>query len=100
MPEPDFTPDRHTITAVTNASAGVVTAATHGYATGDIVHILIPSTYGMRLDIYVEITVVNSNSFSIDFETTFLDAFVVPGLSAFTPAQVIPITAETDNIAV
>ena len=96
----NFEPDRHVITAITLANPGVVTAASHGYATDAIVRINIPVTYGMRLSgVQATISVVNANTFSIDVDTTLLDAFVVPIVEPFTRAEVLPISAEIDNIA-
>jgi len=96
----DFEPDRQVVTAITNAANAVITAATHGYSTDDIVRINVPLEYGMRLpkDEY-KITVINANSFSIDFDTTLLDAFVVPVISPLTVAEALPISHETENIA-
>lgn len=95
----NFEPDRHVVTAITNAPNAVVTATAHAYATADIVRINVPINYGMRLsNDEVEITVINANSFSIDVDTSELDAFVVPG-GTITTAEVLPISGETDNIA-
>jgi len=95
----DFEPERKIITAITNASPAVVTAALHGYTSDDIVKINVPIEYGMRLPRYeYRITVRNANSFSIGYDTTSLDAFVVPAVATFTKAEVLPISAEMDNI--
>lgn len=100
MGEPDFEPERKIITAITNAKPAVVTATAHRYTTGYLIKITVPISYGMRIDdLYRKITVVDANNFSIDFDSSLLDAFVVPGSPPYTPAQAIPVTGETDNIA-
>ena len=96
----NFEPDRKVITAITNAQFAVVTAAAHGYSTGDIVRINVPQTYGMDLEkIETQITVVNANSFSIAYDTLKMDPFVVPALVSFTSAEVLPISATIQNVA-
>jgi hypothetical protein len=96
----NFEPDRKVVTAITNANPAVVTAAAHGYTTADIVRVNVPLNYGMRLprEEY-EITVINANSFSINEDTSEIDAFVVPGGTPLTTAECLPISHETDNIA-
>ena len=95
----NFEPERKVVTAITNANPAVVTAAAHAYTTADIVRVNVPINYGMRLPANeVEITVLSANTFSIDMDTTLLDAFVNPG-GTITSAEVLPISHETDNIA-
>lgn len=95
----NFEPDRKVVTAITNAASAVITATAHRYTTTDIVRVNVPLNYGMRLPKdEVEITVVNANTFSIDIDTSELDAFVVPG-GTITTAECLPISHETDNIA-
>lgn len=95
----DFEPERKVITAITNANPAVVTAASHGYTSGNYVRINVPLTYGMRFPKdEVEITVVNANSFSVNIDTSSLDPFVDPG-GVITVAEVLPITETEDNIA-
>lgn len=96
----NFEPDRKVVTAITNADPGVVTAATHGYTTAEVVRVNVPLDYGMRLPREeFEIVVLNVNTFSIDEDTSELDPFVVPVVSPLTVAEVLPISGETDNIA-
>jgi len=96
----DFDPDRKVVTAITNSNPAIVTAAAHGYTTGDFVRINVPLNYGMRLSKKaLEITVINANSFSINEDTTLLDPFVNPGLTPQVDAECLPISADTDNIA-
>jgi len=96
----NFEPDRKVVTAITNANSAIITAGAHAYTTSDIVRINVPVNYGMRLptDEYT-ITVINANTFSINEDTTLLDAFVVPAIVPLTLAECIPISHETDNIA-
>lgn len=96
----DFEPERKIVTAITNADSAIVTAGAHGYTTADIVRINVPLTYGMRLPPdEVEITVINANSFSINADTSALDAFVVPGGTPLTVAEALNISHELDNVA-
>jgi hypothetical protein len=100
MAQADFEPKRKVVTAITNANPAVVTAATHNYTSDDYVTLNIPLLYGMRLPrITVKILVVNVNSFSIEYDTSLLDPFVVPGIANFSLAEVLPVSAATDNIA-
>lgn len=100
MSEPDFIPKRVVITAITNNNPAIVTAASHGYNTGDVIKINVPVNYGMDFGSReCVVTVVNANSFSIDIDTSLLDPFVVPTVTTFTLAEALPISAETDNIA-
>lgn len=96
----NFEPDRKVVTAITRGDPGIVTAATHGYTTADIVRINVPLDYGMRLPREeFEIIVLNANTFSIDEDTSEMDAFVVPGGTPLTVAEALPISHETENIA-
>lgn len=95
----DFEPERKVVSAITNANPAIVTAAAHGYTTTDIVRVNVPVNYGMRLPANeYEITVLNANSFSVNADTSSLDAFVNPG-GTITSAEVLPISGMTDNVA-
>ena len=95
----NFEPDRKVVTAITNANPAVVTAGVHAYTTADIVRINVPIEYGMRFPPdELTITVINANSFSVNTDTTFLDAFVIPVAVPQTFAEVLPIN-RIDNIA-
>jgi len=100
MGSPDFEPERHSITAITNAiQAGVTTSAAHGYEDGSWVCIVVPRTYGMHLD-YVEtrINVTGLTTFTcLDLDTQEMDAFVVPGANAI--AHVMPVSGTITNVA-
>lgn len=95
----DFEPKRKVVTAITNADPAVISAGAHAYTTADIVRVNVPINYGMRLPAdEVEITVLTANTFSINQDTTLMDAFVVPA-GTITRAEVLPISGMTDNIA-
>lgn len=95
----DYVPKRRVVTAVTNATNAVVTSAAHGYATDEYVRINVPSNYGMRLgNVLARITVINVNAFSINHDTLLMNAFAAPG-APFTPAEAVPISETTDNVA-
>jgi len=95
----DFEPERKVVTAITNANPAVVTAAAHAYTTTDIVRVNVPIEYGMRFPPDEgTIIVINANSFSVNIDTTFLDAFVVPVAVPQTFAEVLPIN-RIDNVA-
>jgi len=99
MTDPDFEPERHTITAITNAKeAAVTTLAAHGYSSDEIVCLIVPLTYGMHLD-YVEtkITVTGATTFTCDLDTQRMDAFVAPGTG--TVAHCCPVSESIDNVA-
>ncbi len=57
-----------TISAATNASPIQITASTHGYSTGDIVHISVVGGNTAANGLW-KITVVDSNNFSLDGST-------------------------------
>ncbi len=88
----NFVPSGQIISNITKASPGVVTTvANHGYLTGLIVRLVVPLIYGMQQvngQIY-QITVLSSNTFSLDVSTANFDSFV-PGSQSQSP-QVIPV---------
>ena len=96
----NFEPDRKIVTAITKAAQGIVTAASHGYTTADIIRVNIPVNYGMSIprDEF-EITIIDADTFSIDEDTSALDPFVVPSVSPLTVAECLPISHEIENIA-
>jgi len=95
----DFVPKRRVITAITNATNAIATAANHGYTSGEYVRINVPVSYGMRLgNIETQITVINVNTFFLNVSTQLMDPFVVPG-TPLTRAESVPISETVDNIA-
>lgn len=73
-----------TITAITKANPGVVTAAGHGFATGQLIDLAIPNSAGMtQLDgKQVTITVSDADHFSIGIDTSGYTTFVDDGATA------------------
>ena len=95
----DFIPKRRVITAITNATNAVATAAGHGYASDEYVRINVPVSYGMRLgNIEARITVININTFFLNVSTQLMDPFVVPGVP-LTRSESVPISELLDNVA-
>jgi len=95
----DYIPKRVIVTAITNAPNAVVTAASHGYTSGEYVRINVPLNYGMRLEsVMAQITVINANTFFLNMSTLLMDPFVVPGVP-LTRAEAVPITEILENIA-
>jgi len=97
-----FYPRKRVIANITQAAAGVVTTLVdHGYTTGQLVRMSVPSTCGMtELDgQLVTVTYVSASTFSINVDTTGYTAFnfPLPAISPFTPAQVTPV-GETANL--
>ncbi len=87
-----FVPNRQQVASITRANPGVVTTTQdHGYLTGLSVRFFFPLNFGMmQLDDRVcEITVLSSNSFSIDVDTTNFDSF--SPLPTSQAPEVIPV---------
>jgi len=101
MSDPDFVPKRRLIGAITNAmNAVVTTTADHGYSSDEYVRMVVPNTYGMTFDyVLARITVTGATTFSIDVDTSLMDAFAAPALVAFTPAHCTPESELCDNVA-
>ena len=99
----DFVPQLQLIQAVTTAEQAVVTTVDdHGYTTGMVIRIFVPTTYGMSIYQQTPIVVLSDTTFLTAINTLALDPFVAPSLYppvAFTPAQAIPMTGIEDNIA-
>lgn len=94
-------PAANTITSITQARAAVVTTGTdHGYSTGFNVRITLPFPYAFQFGMIQingltgTITVLTSNSFEIDIDTTGFDPFVLG--TTFQTATVAPI-GQFDN---
>lgn len=107
-----FTPDRSTITNITQAIPAVVTTETaHGLFTGNVVRLIVPSSYGM-VDLnrmQVQIRVLSSTTFScfyslfpqdLPVDSRNYPAFVIPATPGAV-ASVLPIgsgpTPQTDT---
>jgi len=80
-PDPTFQPAMRLIDDITNAKEAVVTTSfDHDYSTGMIVRIYVPDKYGMsQIDGQdAPITVLTSDTFSIEIDTTDYDSFSAP----------------------
>ena len=94
---PIFKPAVRDIVAISNSFPLVVTTSfPHSYLTGLIVRLLIPNNFGMVTLNKVKglITVTSATTFTMEINSTTLDAFVVPPQQPgdnFTPAQVVPV---------
>lgn len=98
----NFVPKAWQLTNMTNANPAVATTIqAHGYSTGMVVSVNVPSTYGMSLlNMFTSITVLTPTTFSCDnINTLSLLPFVTPtNPPAFTPAQVVPESGKTYNM--
>ncbi len=113
---PVYKPAMRVIIAITNARNALVTTsidgvtpADHKYITGTIVRLDIPVGFGMTQanKLFGPITVVSPTTFTIDIDTTFFDAFVIPTQYPYSyqNAQSVPfgelndmLTASTVNV--
>ncbi len=90
---PVFKPSMRIITNITNGNpATVTTSFAHGYSTGLIIRLILPSGYGMNQanQLFSDITVVDSTSFTIDIDTTLFQPFTTP-IDQTQYAQSVPI---------
>ena len=99
---PQFQPAMRIVTAITNGFPAIVTTSfNHQYLTGLVVRLDIPSNYGMQQanQLFGPITVLTPTTFSIPIDTTYFDAFIVPGPAlTFTLAQVVPIAEVSSEL--
>lgn len=103
---PVFQPAVRIISAITNANPAIVTTIFaagqinngNQYVSGTVVRFDIPLSYGMQQinGLFGTLTVINSNSFSVDIDTSLFNKFIVPG-SPSQYAQVVPIADSQDN---
>lgn len=106
-PDPRYQPAMRLINDITKANPAVITTnIDHDYVTGLIVRINVPHNYGMRqIDgVLSTITVLTSDTFSVDIDTTEYDTFsapITPPYNRFL-ANVVPVGNELDvyNVAV
>lgn len=95
-PTPIFQPAMRLISAITQANPAVVTTTfDHDYVTGTVVRLNIPTACGMQQanQLTGAISVISSDTFSIDIDTTQFQAFAIPVFSAHVPsnATVVPV---------
>ena len=91
--DPLFLPAMRIITNITNAYPAVVTTSfAHNLLDGEIVRIVVPTIYKMTQinQLSGTVLVIDPVTFSIDIDTRFFDAFVVPPLNYHTCSQVVP----------
>ena len=110
LTDPIFQPAMRIISAITNSyPATVTTTFDHDYITGTIVRLVIPPGFGMvQADaLSGPIVVTGPTTFTVDLDTTYFDAFVIPVAFplSYQHAQVLAIgevnailTAATDNV--
>jgi len=78
---PTFQPAMRIISEITNANpASVTTTFNHQFITGTIVRLNVPTGFGMvqANQLYGPIIVTGDTTFTIDIDTTHLDAFLAP----------------------
>jgi hypothetical protein len=97
-----FTPERITITGITNADPCVVTTGqVHGLITGSVVRLHVPQNYGMYQlnQLAVSVSVISLTTFSLQYtqtplninvDSTNFEPFILVSKPQFT-AEVIPI---------
>lgn len=91
--DPTFQPIKRLILTLTKASPAVITTTfDHDYTSGIVLRLKIPEEYGMSQanDFLGEITVIESNTFTINLDTTGFDTFVAPDNPTTCP-QTIPV---------
>ena len=98
---PIFQPAMRIISSITNAyPAEVTTSFDHLYATGMICRLNIPVGFGMQQanQLYGEIIVTSATTFTINIDTSLMDAYVISGTFPFSyqSGQVTSI-AENNN---
>ena len=95
-----FQPAMREITNITSSYPAVITTSfAHDYSTGLIVRLDIPLLWGVQQlnGQQSAITVIDNVTFSVDIDTTLMDAFnVVPGATQFP--QVVPIGEITEQL--
>lgn len=93
---PTYKPSMRIISALTNANpAAVTTTFDHNYISGTICRLVIPPGYGMLQanELFGEITVTGTDTFTIDIDTSSFDAYATPASfpESYQYAQVVPI---------
>jgi len=101
-PDPVFRYAMRVVTGITNTENAVITTSVdHGYDTGLIVRLHVPTYYGMRQINKKRgtIIVLTDDTFRIDIDTTKYDSFAAPPYSQYywETAYVVPIAVTVDN---
>lgn len=107
---PTYKPSMRIISAITNANpAAITTTFDHNYVTGTVVRLHIPPGYGILQanELFGEITVTGTDTFTIDIDTSTFDTYTTPASfpQSYQYAQVVPIgennsilTASVQNV--
>lgn len=80
-PSPTFQPAYRLITAISNARrASITTSFDHDFYTGTVVRLMIPDATGMGAINQSQgtVTVTSPTTFTIDIDTTYVNAFAIP----------------------
>jgi hypothetical protein len=97
----NFQPRRRLISAVTLADQSeITTTEAHGYEVDQLVRIIIPDNYGMKVDYEIAKikTVPSTTTFTSNLNTSSQSAFVAPTEPpSFTQAHIVPITGNELN---
>lgn len=103
IPTPMFQPAVRDIVAITNSfPVSITTSFDHLYLTGLILRIVIPFNFGMQgLNKHKgSIIVTSPTTFTMEFDTTNLDPFVIPTQPPMqplsNPAQSVPVGEDAD----
>ena len=93
---PTYKPSMRIISAITNANPAVVTTTfDHNYISGTICRLIIPAGYGILQanELFGEITVTGSDTFTINIDTSTFGAYTTPVTfpESYQYAQVVPI---------
>jgi hypothetical protein len=102
---PIFYPRRRYITSITQAAEAVVTlSVTHGYQVGQLVRMVVPSSYGMSQMNGILATIIDidtdtaaGNTITLNVDSSSFDAFAFPLTAAapFSPAECVPVGEDT-----
>lgn len=97
---PTYEPAISRISTITKGSTTTITTTyDHEYIDGTIVRLIVSNIYGMPQinNLYGEITVTGSNTFTIEIDSTNFDIFAIPGSGKIrTLALVVPIGESND----
>lgn len=97
---PIFQPAMRIVNAITNGvTALIITSFDHDYKNGLIVSFRIPKRFGMPKmnNLVGTVTVVGTTTFTVDIDTSFFNAFMVPAGNKQS-AQVIPIAEVSETL--
>ena len=105
LSDADYVPKRREISDVSVAQQPTVTTTEdHGYEVDQLVRLHVDKRYGMEIDGQIAkiLTVPTTTTFTVDYDTSSLSAYVTPTYSngnGFTQSHCVPITGTVDNQA-